>query len=291
MKVLIGLLVVLFCVCVGFVSGGGHLKILWQPHEFLMIFGVGLGAYIIANTKETLKRAPNYIMLSFSGEKYRKADYLDLLSVLYNIFKKMKIEGALILDKHLDDPQTSNFFKSFTLFFKNKREMFFLCDYLRMIVMGADQIKNLNELMDDEIRNIASEKHRINESISNMADAMPAMGIIAAVLGVIHSMSAIDQPPSVIGELISIALVGTFLGIFLSYGVFGPIANNIKIMIEKDLFYIKCIQISLISFLKGSPPLIAVESGRKILIDPYRPSFAELEEYINKKDEKEGGDK
>ncbi len=261
----------------GYVLGGGHLDVLWQPSEFLIIAGVAVGSYVIGNTKDLLRKTPSVILMSFKGSKYQKQDYLDLLTILFGIFKVIKTKGTLVLDEHLENPEKSTWFQSFPSFFQNKTAITFLCDYLRMIVMGADNPAQLNHLMEEEISTLTSEEHRVDESLSIMSDSMPAVGIIAAVLGVIHSMGAIDQPPEVLGRLIGGALVGTFLGILLSYGFVGPIAHSVKLMVENDSHYIKCIHASLISFLNGSPPLIAVEAGRKSLRDEHRPNFLELE--------------
>lgn len=277
MKVLIGSLIIIVSVILGYVLGAGRLVVLWQPAEFLIIIGVAVGGYIIGNTKDVLKKTPGIIISSLKGSNFNKKDYLELLTILFGIFKVVKHKGTLVLDEHLENPEKSPWFEAFPSFFHNKEAMVFLCDYLRMVVMGADNAKQINDLMEEELAVIASEEHRIDEALAVMSDSMPAVGIIAAVLGVIHSMGAIDQPPEVLGSLIGGALVGTFTGILLSYGFVGPIARNVRLTIDNDLHYLKCIHASIVAFLNGSPPLIAAEAGRKSLRDEYRPNFFELE--------------
>lgn len=278
MKLLLGLGIVITCVILGYVFGGGRLSVLWQPAEFLIILGAAFGAYIIANPHHVVLRTPSAILGCLKGPRYKKEHYLELLTLLFGIFKVIKTKGTIVLDEHLEKPKESLWFQNFPLFSQNTYNISFLCDYLRMIVMGVDSPEQMDILMQGEIEVFSHEEYEISQALAVVADGMPALGIVAAVLGVIHTMGAIDQPPEVLGQMIGGALVGTFLGVLLSYGVIGPLSQSIRAICESDLHYVKCMRACLTSFLNDSAPIVAVENGRKILPDIYRPDFLELEQ-------------
>ncbi len=277
MKFFIGLCVVIACVLVGYVAGGGHLGVLWQPFEFLIIIGASIGAYIISNPPAVISRTKGNLGRIVSGPKYKKRDYLQLLCLLFCIFRTAKSKGMLALETHIDSPDDSVIFQRFPQFLKNHTALNFLCDYLRLLTMGSENVHQMDDLMMEELDVIFHEDHRDAGAIEKMADGMPALGIVAAVLGVIHTMGAISSPPEVLGKLIGGALVGTFAGVLISYGFIGPMAQSLKSVLEDDQKYILCIKAAIIAYLNGYAPIIIVEYARKTLDEEARPTFVELE--------------
>lgn len=281
MKLFIGALLVIVSVLLGYTASGGHLKVLWQPFEFVIIIGAAAGAFVIGNPTAVLSAMVPNLKRAVSGVTYSKKDYLELLVLLFTIIKAVKNKGMLFLDPHIDKPQESAMFKKFPKFLKDEKAVNFLCDYLRLLSMGSENAHQMEAIMDEELESLEQESHLIVSAFNNMSDGMPALGIVAAVLGVIHTMGSISQPPEVLGKLIGGALVGTFLGVLLSYGFVGPIGNFIKTLHEAERSYLGCLKTGINSYLGGYPPLIAVEYARKT-IEPYkRPTFAELEKAVS----------
>lgn len=278
MFLIIGALVVLGCVAGSFVAQGGHLSVLWQPFEFIIIFGSGVGSYIIANPKSVLGKTMGGLGSVFKGAKYKKQDYLELLSLLYQIFRLAKTKGMLALESHVENPHESDLFAKYPSFLANHHAEEFLCDYLRLMTMGTDNPHELEALMDLELDTHHQEAHRLSHALQTLAEAFPGLGIVAAVLGVIHTMGSITEPPAVLGHLIGAALVGTFLGILLCYGFVGPMATALKGNQDEEHTYFTCIKAGLIAHLQGYAPAVSVEFARKILQSHTRPSFQELEE-------------
>jgi chemotaxis protein MotA len=278
MFLIIGALVVVGCVAGSFLAQGGHLGVLWQPFEFIIIFGSGVGSYIIANPKTVLGKTMGGLGSVFKGAKYKKDDYLDLLSLLYQIFRLAKTKGMLALESHVENPHESELFSKYPGFLANHHAEEFLCDYLRLMTMGTDNPQELEALMDLELDTHHQEAHRISHALQQLAESFPGLGIVAAVLGVIHTMGSITEPPAVLGHLIGAALVGTFLGILLCYGFVGPMATALKGNQDGEHSYFTCIKAGLIAHLQGYAPAVSVEFARKILQSHTRPSFQELEE-------------
>jgi len=278
MFLIIGGLVVLSCVAGSFLAQGGHLSVLWQPFEFIIIAGSGVGAYIIANPKTVLGKTLKGFGSVFKGAKYKKADYIELLSLLYQLFRLAKTKGMLALESHVENPHESDIFAKFPGFLANHHAEEFLCDYLRLMTMGTDNPHELESLIDLELDTHHQEAHRVSHALQSLAEAFPGLGIVAAVLGVIHTMGSITEPPAVLGHLIGAALVGTFLGILLCYGFVGPMATALKGNQDEEHLYFVCIKAGLIAHLQGYAPAISVEFARKILQSHTRPSFQELEE-------------
>lgn len=278
MKFYIGLGILFFSVFAGYMGAGGHLKILMQPFEFLIIFGSGIAAFIIANPVHVLDRFVTNLKKVINGPKYSKNDYSQLLNLLFSIFRLAKNKGMLSLEPHVENPFDSAIFQKFPAFMLNNSALTFMCDYLRLLTMGNDNAMQMEDLMNQELEVLFHDDHLDVSAFEKMADGMPALGIVAAVLGVIHTMESISQPPEILGSLIGAALVGTFLGILVSYGIVGPIAQNLKYVLEADQKYLICIKTAIISYMNGNAPIIVVEYGRKILDEHYRPSFTELEE-------------
>jgi chemotaxis protein MotA len=280
MFLIIGSLIVLGCVVGSYMALGGKLGVLWQPFELVIIGGSGVGAYIIANPKSILGKTMGGIGSIFKGAKYKKEDYVELLSMLYEIFRLAKTKGMLALETHVENPHESELFAKYPGFLANHHAEEFLCDYLRLMTMGTDNPHELEALMDQELDTHHQEAHRLSHALQQLAEAFPGLGIVAAVLGVIKTMGSITEPPAVLGGLIGAALVGTFLGILLCYGFVGPMATALKGNQEEEHLYFVCIKAGLIAHLQGYAPAVSVEFARKILQSHTRPTFQELEEAV-----------
>jgi chemotaxis protein MotA len=280
MLVIIGAVVVLVCVF-GAYSVHGNLLILIQPLEFVIILGAALGAFIIGNTKSNIKQTLKGLGRAMKGPRYKKADYVELLSVLYQIFKLAKTKGMLALEQHVEKPDESTLFAQFPKFQKDHHAVEFLCDYLRMMTLGTENSNEVEALIDAELETHHNELHGASHAIQTMADGMPALGIVAAVLGVITTMGSITQPPKVLGELIGAALVGTFFGVLMSYGFVAPLAGIIKAVDEADAKYYQCMKAGLLAHMQGYPPAVSVEFARKVLLSTERPNFYEVEQAVS----------
>jgi chemotaxis protein MotA len=274
---IIGAIIVVGCVIGGYMANGGHMAVLWQPFEFLIILGAGVGGFIISNPKKVLSETGAAFGIMFKGTQYGKQDYLDLLKLLYIIFKTLKSKGALAIESHIESPKTSEIFNKFPKFCHNHYALDFVCDYLRLLTMNVDNPLQIENLMELQLDCHHKDQHRVCGAIQALADSTPALGIVAAVLGVIHTMGSITEPPEVLGHLIGGALVGTFFGVLVAYGFVGPIATSIRNICDLDSKYYECLKMAILAYLNGFAPLIAVEFGRKVLPHDVQPSFAELE--------------
>jgi chemotaxis protein MotA len=280
MFLIIGSVVVLACVIGGYMASGGHLIVLFQPFEVLIIAGAAAGAFIIANPPSVLKKTIAAILGLLKGPRYNKASYVELLSLLYQIFKLSKTKGMLALEGHIEKPDESQLFAQFPNFAKDHHAMVFLCDYLRMLTLGTDNSHEMEAIIDEELETHHKEQHVISDAVQTMADGMPALGIVAAVLGVIHTMGSITEPPEVLGHLIGGALVGTFMGVLLSYGFVAPTASALKSRFDAEAKYLQCIRAGLLAHMQGYPPAVSVEFARKALLSEVRPTFYEVEEAV-----------
>ena len=278
MFVIIGWVVVLGCVIGGYVAAGGHLAVLFQPFEVVIIGGAAVGAFITGNPKWVLGRAGGGVKAALKGPKHSKDDYLELLSMMYATFKLAKTKGNLALEAHVENPHESDLFANFPKFQHDHHAIEFFCNYLRMLTMGSENAHEIEALMDEELDTHHHEDETVAGAIQNTADAMPALGIVAAVLGVIHTMGSITEPPEVLGKLIGGALVGTFLGILMSYGFIAPLAGAIKGANESNSKYFVCMKAGILAHMQGYAPAVSVEFARKTLMTTVRPTFAELEE-------------
>lgn len=280
---LVGLLIVIIGVFSGYLLGGGHMAPLIHaaPHEMMTIGGAAIGAFLVANTTHTVKAVGKNLNCIIKPEAHNKESYIELLSVLYMLFKLARTKGWLALESHIEQPDDSELFKQFPGFHGNHHAIHFLCDYLRIISLGKENPHEIEALMDEEIETIHQEKMHPQHAVQTMADGIPALGIVAAVLGVIKTMGSITEPPEILGKMIGGALVGTFLGVFLAYGFVAPIAGALGAKGESEVLYYRCIKVAMISFLNGSPPQVAVEFARKFLPHHVQPTFMELEEKLN----------
>ncbi len=282
MFAIIGIVIVIGSVIGGYMANGGHLEVLFQPFEVMIIVGAAIGGFIIANRKPVLSGAGKAVPAIFKGEKYDKGSYIELLTLLYAIFKMAKTKGALVLEQHVEKPHESTLFQRFPKFLGDEHAVTFLCDYLRLLTLGTDNHHEMESLMDEDLETHREEHHAVAGAISNVADAMPALGIVAAVLGVIHTMGSITEPPAILGGLIGGALVGTFMGILLSYGFVAPIAAAIKGRGDAEERYYLCMKAGILAYMQGYAPSVAVEFARKALNTDVRPTFYEVEEAVEK---------
>ena len=278
---IIGILIVISCTLGGYVAMGGKLGVLWQPLEVVIIVGAAIGAYIIGNSPKVLKGTGGAFKMLFGGPKYNKESYVELLSVMFQVFKIAKKKGLMGLEKDIENPHESELFAQFPGFHHDHHAVEFLCDYLRMISLGAESPHVLEDLMEKELDQHHAECHSISHAVTAFGEGMPALGIVAAVLGVIKTMGAISEPPEVLGHMIGGALVGTFLGVWISYGYVSPMAANMEAKYAAEGKYLECLKAGLISYLHGYPPAICIEYARKALDSRDRPTFLELEEATN----------
>jgi chemotaxis protein MotA len=275
-----GAVIVIMSVVGGYMASGGHMYVLWQPFEILIIVGAAVGSFVIGNPKTVLTKTGGALGLIMKGARHNKDSYLELLGLMYAIFKIAKSKGMLTLEAHVENPEESELFKTFPLFYNDHHARTFMCDYLRMMVLGSDNPHEMETLIDEEIETHHNEHMQISNAIQTMADATPALGIVAAVLGVIHTMGSITEPPEVLGKLIGGALVGTFMGVLISYGFVGPIASALKSIYDSETKYYQCIKVGLLAYLNGYAPAVAVEFARKALFSTVRPTFYEVEERV-----------
>lgn len=252
-----------------------------MPGEFVIIFGCAVAAFLIANSTETIKGVLKYFSALSKPAAYSKDDYIELLSMLFTVFKLARTKGWLALEQHIENPEESSVFGAFPSFQHNHHALVFLCDYLRIISLGNENPHHIEALMDEEIETIEHHEGHPGHAVQTMADGIPALGIVAAVLGVIKTMASINEPPEVLGKMIGGALVGTFLGVWLSYGMVAPIAGAMTAKAETEVMYYKAIKVGMIAFLNGAAPQVAVEFSRKFLPHEVQPTFLELEEKLN----------
>lgn len=286
---IIGFIVVFGSVIGGFLALGGHLDVLWQPFEFVIIGGAAIGAFVISNPKRVIGGVAGSFGTIFKGPKYKKESYLELLSVMYAVFRLAKSKGDLALEGHVEKPEDSDIFNQYPTFSKDHHAVEFLCDYLRLLTLGASTSHEVEAVMDNELETHHNEQHDISHAVNEMGQAFPALGIVAAVLGVIHTMGSITEPPEVLGHLIGGALVGTFFGILISYGLVGPMAASLEQTHSADSKYLECMKVGIIAHMQGYAPQVSVEFARKVLTSDVRPSFTEVEEHIQGAPAEEAG--
>ncbi len=280
MLFIVGLIVVAASVVGGYLGNGGHIMILWQPLEFVIIFGAAIGAFIIANPRPVLIGALKAMKKLLTGARGSKSNYLDLLAAMFALFKLAKTKGDLALEAHVEHPEESPLFQAYPSLAGNHHAVAFLCDYLRLLTMGSGSPHEIEAIMDGELAVHHAEQEAIAGSVNAIADGLPALGIVAAVLGVIHTMGSITEPPEILGHLIGGALVGTFSGVLASYGVAAPVAHSLEATFTAEGKYLECIKAGVIAHIQGYAPQIAVEFARKTIPSHLRPSFTEVEETI-----------
>lgn len=278
MKFIIGFIITLGCVLGGYVLHHGKLSVLNQPTEFLIIVGAAVGSFVIGNTGNNIKDVMKSMKLLFKGMPFKKKDYVELLVMLYATFKLMRSKGMLEMESHVENPHSSSLFSQYPKFLHNHHALHYLCDYIRLMTIGVDDYYQLEELMEKELDVHRKHGEHLSHAVVNMADAMPALGIVAAVLGVIVTMGSITEPPEVLGGLIGAALVGTFLGVLLSYGFISPMGRYIGEYYADEVKYMACIKTGLLAHVKGNAPAVSVEFARTAISAHEKPEFVEVEQ-------------
>jgi len=280
MLLIIGSLIVLVSVGGGYVLSHGYLPMLWQPFEMIIICGAALGGFIISNSKHTLVQVFKSIPALLTGSGLNRGFFLDLLGLQYDLFSKIRKEGVIAIEEDIEEPEQSPIFSGYPAVMKHTELIEFFCDYMRLISSGNMQAHELESLMDAEIETIQYELEEPAHAVTSVADALPGFGIVAAVLGITITMKDISAPPEILGLHIAAALVGTFLGILLSYGFVGPMAVAMKNEAHERIKAFECVKASVIANMNGLAPQMSVEFGRKMLFSSVRPSFNELEEHV-----------
>jgi len=277
-----GFAAVIVCVFGGYMLAGGKIGIILHalPFEFMIIGGSAAGTFVMGNSAHGLKHALHDFSKVVKGARFHRHDYVDLLSLLYFLVKLAATKGAMALEAHIEKPDESNAFKAFPKVLADPLAKSLICDYLRMVGMHADDPHQIEDVFARELRKTQAENQHVAHSLQLMADGLPALGIVAAVMGVIKTMGSITEPPPVLGKMIGSALVGTFLGVLLAYGMVGPIATRLKGIYEEEARYYEVIQAVLVAHLHGNAPQVSVETGRKIVPSEHMPSFADLEQTL-----------
>lgn len=278
MNVIIGLVMIGVCLLGSFAMMGGHMAVLWQPYEYVIILGSAIGTFFVANPMKIVKDSIKAMGEAVKESMPKHNDYLDILALLFVLMREMRTKTKSEMEAHVDLPADSEIFKAYPGVLKNTELTTFICDYCRLVLIGSARPHEIESLMEEEIQTIMRDKLKAYMAITMMSDALPALGIVAAVLGVIKAMGALDQPPEVLGHLIGAALVGTFAGILFSYGLFGPLATKIKIVREKKVRIYFIVKQTIIAYMNGSMPQVAVEHGRKAVSAYERPTVGELEQ-------------
>jgi len=277
-------IVVLFAMVFGsYLMAGGNMGVILHalPHEMMAIGGAAIAAFLISNKVSTIKGTMGGFGRIFGGPKWKAQDYRDLLTLLFLLTKTMKSKGVIALESHIENPHDSTIFNRFPKIMKDHFAIDFICDTLRMMTMNLEDPHQVEDAMEKQLEKHHHEAQMPSHALTNMADGLPALGIVAAVLGVIKTMGAITEPPEVLGGMIGGALVGTFLGVFLAYGLVGPMATRLKEVVDEDGQFYKIIQSVLVAHLHGNAAQISVEIGRGGVPSPAQPSFLELEEALN----------
>ena len=280
MLVIIGYVLVIGSVIGGFALHGGRIGVLWAPFEILIIVGAASGAFIVSNGVKTLKATLRALPGCLKGSKYTKKRYLGLMGLLYDILTKIRREGMMSIERDVDEPGKSALFSKYPQIIADHHLVEFITDYLRLMVSGNMNPHEIEALMDQELETHHHEGEVPAHAVQQMADGLPAFGIVAAVMGVVNVMGSVGEPPAILGAKIGAALVGTFIGILLAYGFVGPLGVLLGQKLQESTKELQCIKVTLLASLQGYAPALAVEFGRKVLYSTERPSFSELEIHV-----------
>jgi chemotaxis protein MotA len=282
---IIGILIVFGAVLAGFMMEKGPLMVLVQPSEFVIIFGAALGTMLAANPMHTLKKIASGLSGVLGGSKFSKARYLETLKMMFSLFNKARKEGLVGIEGDVEEPEKSTVFSKYPSFLKNHHIRDFVCDTMRMAITGGATPFDVDQMMELDMEVHHTGATNPATALTTVADALPGLGIVAAVLGVVVTMSSLGGPPEEIGHKVAAALVGTFLGILLCYGMVGPLATNMSKLVEDEHSYYHILRVVMLSFIKGMSPLLAVEMARRAIPEHVRPSFQEVEKACRQKDD------
>jgi len=280
---IIGIVLLFGLVFGSFLMSGGKMDVILHaaPHELMAILGAGVAAFLIANSMGVIKGSLGGLGKCFAGPKWKKQDYKDLLSLLFQLTKTMKSKGVIALESHIEKPGESTIFQKYPKIMKDHFAIDFICDTLRMMTMNLEDPHQIEDAMEKQLEKHHHEAAGAPHALQNLADGLPALGIVAAVLGIIKTMGSITEPPEVLGEMIGSALVGTFLGVFLAYGLVGPFATRLQAIVDEECAFYKIIQSVLVAHLHGNAAQISIEIGRGDIPSGAQPSFTEMEEALS----------
>ena len=279
---IIGIVMLFGMVFGSYALAGGKFEVIIHaaPHELMAIGGSAIAAFLISNSIGVVKSAMGGLGKAFAGPKWKKQDYKDLLSLLFALTKTMKSKGVIALESHIEKPGESTIFQKYPKVMKDHFAIDFICDTLRMMTMNLEDPHQIEDAMEKQLEKHHHEAANAPHALQNMADALPALGIVAAVLGVIKTMGSITEPPEILGGMIGGALVGTFMGVFLAYGLVGPLAARLQAIVDEEAAFYKIIQSVLVAHLHGNAAQISVEIGRGDIPSSAQPSFMEMEEHL-----------
>ncbi|MCX5853724.1 MAG: flagellar motor stator protein MotA [Deltaproteobacteria bacterium] len=283
MFVIIGFIIVIVAVIGGYLLEHGNLSVLFQPVEILIIGGAAVGGFLISNPLKIIKTTMASIMSIFTGTAYSKGDYIDALMLLNGVFYKIRQQGLVSIESDVDSPETSALFSNYPKMLKNSRAICLITDTLRTVMTTTIATHELEALIDTELETYHEEILQPSKAVNFVADALPGLGIVAAVLGIVLTMGKMKEPPDVLGQSIGAALVGTFLGVLLCYGFVGPMGRNLEHATDEKMQYLNVLKVALIAFLGGSAPKVAVEFGRRVVPTNVQPSFVEVEETLRQR--------
>lgn len=288
MFALVGIGLLFVCILIGYTMHGGKVGALMQINEFIIIGGAGLASIIVAYSPKGVIACIQAFMGLLKGNPYKKETFLELLQAMYDVFSVGRKEGLIALEKHVENPQESEVIKKYPKFRSNHHALDLFADTLKLVVMGGINIYDLSDMMDIDLETHHEESVKVPGIITMLADSLPGFGIVAAVLGIVITMQAIGGPPAEIGEKVGAALVGTFLGILLAYGIFAPTAKALEVIAQSEAQYMACIKNAVIAFARGDAPLICAEFARRNISPEYRPSFGEMEDTCKGRNKTDG---
>lgn len=283
MFVVIGFTVVVMAVIGGYLMEHGNLSLLFQPAELLIIGGAAMGGFLIGTPLKIIKSTLSALFGVFSSTTYTKADYIDVLLLLNGVFYKIRQQGLVSIESDVDSPQDSALFNKYPKILKNDHAVSLITDTLRTVMTTTIASHELEALIDTELETYHEEILMPSKSVNFTADALPGLGIVAAVLGVVITMGKMKEPPDVLGQSVGAALVGTFLGVLLCYGFVGPLGRNMELSVSEKIQYLNVLKVALVSFLGGSAPKVAVEFGRRVIPANVKPTFVEIEDALRQK--------
>lgn len=276
--VIIGLAVVIVSVLGGFILEGGNLLVLMQWAEFVIIGGTALGALLISTPKTVLVKISRYVLGSLKSSGVNQTSFTELLQLLYEVFQTARIKGLLTLEEHVEKPDESELFTRYPVIMKNHHALVFLTDSLKLLVVGGVPAMELEMLLDADLEVQEEEGKKPAHTLARIADSLPGMGIVAAVLGIVITMGAIGGPAAEVGHKVGAALVGTFLGVLLCYGFLQPLSAQIEHQAESQDLFLKSIKAGIVAYAKGMPPIVAVEFARRVIVSDFRPNYTDVEE-------------
>jgi chemotaxis protein MotA len=280
---IVGILLVFACVIGGFLMEKGKLGVLVQPAELVTIGGAAIGTVLAANPMHILKKIVGGLMSVIKGSPFTKQRYVDTLKMLFDLFAKSRKEGAIAIESDVEEPEKSPIFSRYPVFLGDHHARDFVCDTMRMAITGGVSPFDVDQMMELDMDSHHHSESQPNQALTSVADALPGLGIVAAVLGVVVTMGSLGGPPEEIGHKVAAALVGTFLGILLCYGVFGPLASNMSKTVDEEHSFYSVLRVVMLAFIKGTSPIMAVEIGRRAIPGHTRPSFAEVEKACREK--------